>query len=268
MNKSAASVISIIFCISLIGWSQCIAATDAEKDQQLAITSVELDFGAPAAIYIYGNFFENGDSPIVGLGRTSIDYVSHTDNLIQVTTDEDLANGEYLLTVSTGDQVNQNDSFNLIVGAIGLQGPRGLQGEQGLQGPQGEQGLRGLQGEQGPPGANGAQGPQGLEGLAGPQGLQGPRGLKGADGVSGYEIVTKQVLFEDVTAAELEMWCPLGKKALGGGCTMGIGGEWSLTKSQPLGNGIGWVCRAHLPYLSSDPDDQLLEVKAVCASVN
>jgi len=127
--------------------------------------------------------------------------------------------GDYLLTVATGNGQSQSDEYDLTIGAAGARGeqgpkgeigpigPAGPQGAQGLDGPAGQQGPsggpqgiqgelgpegpQGIQGEQGPLGPPGTTGPQGLQGLtgeglqgpAGPQGLQGPAGPQGTAGV-------------------------------------------------------------------------------------
>jgi len=67
-------------------------------------------------------------------------------------------------------------------GAVGPQGPQGIQGPpgpQGAQGPQGLKGASGATGAQGPKGDTGTNGPQGLRGDTGPQGIAGPSGTSG-----------------------------------------------------------------------------------------
>lgn len=66
-----------------------------------------------------------------------------------------VAPGSYLLTVSRGTGVPQNDSFDVTIGAAGPAGPPGSTGPTGPAGPQGMMGL------QGPPGPTGPQGPAG-----------------------------------------------------------------------------------------------------------
>ena len=227
MNRIYLSTISLAFCLFLITWSPCFAATDAEKSEMLEITSVELDFYPPTtALYIHGNFFTNGEVPIVKLGRLAVDYVSHSEQLIQVTTDEELVDGKYLLTVSTGGEANQNDSYDVIVGAVGLrgeQGPEGLQGPIGLtgaQGPQGETGAMGPEGPQGPIGPPGPEGPQGPIGLTGPTGPEGPMGPEGPIGPEGpaispvvYHVVTPWFvipLADRPTFFKLTLYCLSG----------------------------------------------------------
>ena len=72
-------------------------------------------------------------------------------------------------------------------GAIGTQGPQGVQGKQGMQGPQGESGIQGLQGEKGIQGSSGEQGVQGRQGKLGMQGESGEKGPEGNRGIQGLQ---------------------------------------------------------------------------------
>lgn len=51
--------------------------------------------------------------------------------------------GDYLLTVSTGNGQSQSDEYDLTIGGVGPKGDRGDQGQRGDQGAQGEQGEQG-----------------------------------------------------------------------------------------------------------------------------
>ena len=75
-----------------------------------------------------------------------------------------------------------------LAGAVGPQGPQGIQGPtgpQGAQGPVGPKGDTGATGPQGPTGATGPAGPQGPMGMVGPQGSQGDTGPAGPAGTNG-----------------------------------------------------------------------------------
>jgi hypothetical protein len=75
-----------------------------------------------------------------------------------------------------------------VIGAQGPQGPAGndgVQGLQGIQGPAGNDGATGPQGPAGNDGATGPMGPQGIQGLTGPAGPAGPQGPAGNDGATG-----------------------------------------------------------------------------------
>lgn len=72
-------------------------------------------------------------------------------------------------------------------GAVGIQGPQGIQGESG---PQGIQGIQGIQGEVGPQGIQGIQGETGSTGPQGIQGVPGPQGIKGEQGTQATFSIT------------------------------------------------------------------------------
>jgi hypothetical protein len=75
--------------------------------------------------------------------------------------------------------------FDVAIGAVGPQGPKGDTGATGAQGPKGDPGAAGAQGPQGPVGVTGTTGPQGPQGAEGPAGPQGPKGDKGDTGATG-----------------------------------------------------------------------------------
>jgi len=141
------------------------------------------------------------------------------------------------------------------------QGPKGDPGPQGPAGPQGETGETGATGPQGPAGPQGETGPQGPKGDTGDTGPQGPRGETGPagpSGVSGYERVERRVLDTDFAS----VFCPQGKRVLGGGFSVPRGGVPHLRVSGPaLGaEDIGW----HVLF-----DDTAEEIVAhvICANV-
>lgn len=101
-----------------------------------------------------------------------------------------------------------SDNHNTFKGDKGDKGEQGPQGKQGLTGPRGFQGQRGergfdgVAGEQGPQGVPGRTGDQGPIGLTGPKGDPGPQGEKGDPGEDG------SVVFEELTAEQLDMLTP------------------------------------------------------------
>ena len=111
------------------------------------------------------------------------------------------------------------------VGPQGLQGPKGDTGAVGPIGTQGELGPQGPAGPKGDPGATGPQGPAGPKGDTGATGATGPQGPAGANGVTGYQALHGFYGEEGMTRAdvpafqskEIIMFCPSGKKAVGGG---------------------------------------------------
>jgi Collagen triple helix repeat (20 copies) len=88
----------------------------------------------------------------------------------------------------------------------------------GPQGPKGDPGLQGIQGVKGDPGAPGPKGDKGAPGAPGPKGDKGDKGNPGPPGISGYEVVYKSVTIPSGGSwGPSVVWCPSGKKALGGG---------------------------------------------------
>jgi hypothetical protein len=72
-------------------------------------------------------------------------------------------------------------------GVQGIEGPTGPQGVQGIEGPTGPQGVQGIEGPTGPQGVQGIEGPTGPTGPQGVQGIEGPTGPTGQQGVQGIE---------------------------------------------------------------------------------
>src|SRR5256885_2067096 len=94
------------------------------------------------------------------------------------------------------------------------------------QGQWDQQARRGHQGRPGPVGPPGPQGLQGSPGPIGPTGLQGPQGIPG---VSGYEVLSQ------FGSGFASVYCPPGKKFLGGGIASDTSAP--ILKSQPAGAG-------------------------------
>jgi Collagen triple helix repeat (20 copies) len=122
-----------------------------------------------------------------------------------------------------------------------LTGKRGPTGPQGEQGPAGATGASGAKGETGPPGPKSETGPVGPQG---PQGPAGPAGPPGPSGISGWEYqVSSGVSLPPDAVGQSRVYCPAGKKAIGGGA-----GATSVRVffviSAPSEDGTGWV--AHL----------------------
>jgi hypothetical protein len=81
----------------------------------------------------------------------------------------------------------------------------------GQQGPAGPQGPKGDRGEQGP------VGPTGPKGETGPAGPQGPAGPPGQNGITGWQYVTEGKAIGPGQTGRWQVYCPIGKRALGGG---------------------------------------------------
>jgi hypothetical protein len=105
---------------------------DTPSGRDLKITEVQVDFDN-GTIAIYGMNFENGLPPIVTLGgeALTVDYDTYTDEMIVAELPSGLEDGDYRLTVSTGNAVKHFDAYDLTIGAVGPPGPQGPQGPQG-----------------------------------------------------------------------------------------------------------------------------------------
>ena len=109
-----------------------------------------------------------GGRPVVILGGTfwlPVTPVSHTQ--LKATLNPLPPPGTYLLSVMRSGRGGKKrlGTFDLTLGAVGIQG---IQGDQGDQGDQGIQGIQGIQGD---------QGGQGIQGVKGDMGDQGDTGL-------------------------------------------------------------------------------------------
>jgi hypothetical protein len=121
-------------------------------------------------------------------------------------------------------------------------------------------------GKKGPPGPPGPQGPAGAAGtgLAGPQGLPGEPGApgepgqpgapgepgqSGADGVSNYlRVVGGESVQSNASSKEVNVTCPDGRKALGGGYSLpfvnGPVAEINVFKNYPSSDSVWTVAAA------------------------
>jgi Collagen triple helix repeat (20 copies) len=117
-----------------------------------------------------------------------------------------------------------------------------VSGSAGLQGPKGEKGDPGTQGPAGPKGSAGAKG---LPGPAGPPGLpghQGEPGAPGPSGISGWQYLTNELIVGPDRPGTWQVYCPSGKRALGGGVAP-LGGSYAyqhVVESAPAKEGTGW----------------------------
>jgi hypothetical protein len=161
------------------------AQAQAQSPQnRLYITDLEVDYNLGQLIIHGRNFVTStGLAPSVYLMDIGVQVKTYTPYTVTVALPPVLMrSGSYRLTMSTGSNVEQNDTFELTMGMVGPQGPKGEKGDtgpQGLKGDTGPQGVPGPQGPVGPQGMPGPQGPQGSPGPQGPQGIQGPKGDPG-----------------------------------------------------------------------------------------
>ncbi|WPB76732.1 hypothetical protein KYC5002_48065 [Archangium violaceum] len=125
-----------------------------ETLNRLTITNVEVDY-AQGQMFIYGRNFNTptGAPPTVHLMEIGVSVSLYGPSTVVVSLPPMLMlSGSYRLTMSTGSSVEQNDAFEVTMGAVGPQGPQGPQGPIGPMGPQGPKGDKGDQGIQGEPG--------------------------------------------------------------------------------------------------------------------
>jgi hypothetical protein len=149
----------------------------------------------------------------------------------------------------------------------GPQGPKGDPGLQGIQGVKGDPGAPGPKGDPGAPGPKGdpgAPGPKGDKGAPGAPGPKGDKGNPGPPGISGYEVVYKSVTIPSGGSwGPSIVWCPSGKKALGGGW-FSLPPETYIYDSLPHSGAMnGWRF-----YLHNDWGwDDTANLYVVCANV-
>lgn len=194
---------------------------DRQATSQLVVNQV-LVSDSGDTLFINGVNFDNGDFPVVELGGEEL--TVPLSDALQITTDLPLSfiDGSYTLTVNTGLQRSQFDSFELTLGAVG---PQGLPGPVG---PTGGRGDIGLQGREGP---SGSQGPQGVRGDAGPQG---PRGLS--------QIPTQSIPFPIIRVlgtgqtpnprTNSTALCPNGRSVISAGYISGNGSVVATTSTR------------------------------------
>ena len=130
----------------------------------------------------------------------------------------------------------------------------------GLVGPAGPAGPKGDRGDRG---ETGAVGPKGATGLVGPVGARGP---SGPSGVSGWSYFTKGASLSGESFKTVNVDCPAGKKALGGGVAV-TSGLWAMRVIQSAPSGAaatGW-----LATVANDASNYTTSfyVWAICASV-
>lgn len=95
-----------------------------------------------------------------------------------------------------------------------LKGDPGPEGPQGLPGPEGPQGE---QGEKGDPGLQGSSGEKGPAGAKGEKGDIGAAGQQGTPGISEVKMIEKVGDLNVQDVKSVDVYCPAGKIALGGG---------------------------------------------------
>jgi Collagen triple helix repeat (20 copies) len=135
----------------------------------------------------------------------------------------------------TGKDVKNGSLGAKKLSAKAVSSLRGQTGPAGPQGPKGDKGPQGPAGPEGPQGQEGPQGPQGQQGPAGPAGPPGPSGISGWE----YRVSSPGERVASGDAGGGSVFCPSGKKALGGGASV-ANAETFITTSAPTNGGTGW----------------------------
>jgi len=172
MQKSRSSVAARLSAIFLLSLSVGILASPKnENGTNLVIHSVQINYELQQIIIRGADLLVGGD-PIVQIAENAplAVYSGTPTELVVDMPHEGIADGDYVLTVITGNGAAQQDKWNLTVGAVGPQGEQGPPGEDGANGQDGE---------------DGQDGPQGLPGLKGDKGDQGEKGDRGEKGDKG-----------------------------------------------------------------------------------
>jgi Collagen triple helix repeat (20 copies) len=128
-------------------------------------------------------------------------------------------------------------------------------------------------------GQAGPAGPMGETGPAGPAGSQGPTGPQGEPGVSGRVVVTGASTRDSSYSKSVAVYCPPGKRVIGGGVRLSGTGDWigqygvAITDSWPhdyynpsTDGRTGWGAAAQ-EHSSGYTSDWRLHAYAICASV-
>ncbi len=134
-----------------------------------------INYGANQITIAGTGFSPQGKAPTALFNNVSLSIVSFSDTQIVANLSNGTQAASYRLRV-TNSQGNSYE-FDVTYGAVGPQGPIGLQGPAGATGLQGPPGPTGATGPQGPMGATGPAGPTGPTGPPGPQGVPGGLGL-------------------------------------------------------------------------------------------
>ncbi len=235
--------------VSVLAVATAAGAGGRQPGGHLRITEVLVDFAAEE-IQITGEQFDFGRPLRVSLGQlgdiSGLCAANFSPPQIIVCDFSGPGlppDGEYLLTVWTGEGQSQSDEYDLTIGAAGPQGPEGPPGPTGPTGPTGPPGAPGDPGEPGEPGEPGPAGPTGPPGPPGPTGPPGPSALAAV--YTRTAMVTEPGPDDsELTTLTAEALCDPGDVALGGGldhAVMGPNSNIYSIASKPNAMGTGWI---------------------------
>jgi hypothetical protein len=225
------------------------------------IQSVYVDLNQ-RLIFIDGQHFDKGSSPVVTLGGNPLEVQKHTRNEIAARLPKDISDGEYKLFVFTGNSLKCRDEYCLTIAAVDPESSAVLQGPKGDTGPAGPPGP---QGPQGPAGPKGPEGPQGVQGLPGATGPQGPAG---SPGISGWIIVSSDGALNSTQDEIVGVAnCPAGLKVTGGGFY--ASNYLRVRESYPSQDGKSWYVVATVMQGELPEWEVSLKIKiyAICAQI-
>ncbi len=258
LNGLACASLAVALCLGSGSWRAAYADDDDKVKPGFLVTEVlvtfeDIDLNDTIRITLDGVDLDKAKAVRVSLGEQGeLKVLSASGNQILVlcpAPDYTCADGDYLLTVSVlpGRKARYDDddedededededdyddhwprpftvAYDLTIGAVGPQGPKGDTGDQG---PKGDTGAQGPKGDKGDKGDTGAQGPKGDKGDKGDTGAQGPKGDKGdtgatgsqgPPGLSGYTRVSRTIGCPFLRSCTFNVICPGGRKVLGGG---------------------------------------------------
>lgn len=230
-----------------------VSAAPKPPGKHLNVTEVTIDF-ATEMLRIISEDFDFGGPISVSLGEigdiSSLCALDVSGSPHQIHCDFSAAglppDGDYLLTVATGNEQSQSDEYDLTIGGVD---PKGEPGEPGTPGPEGPQGPPGPQGAQGEPGAGGLPGLETVTFTTAPFNLP-------SNAFTGFVLVA----------------CPPNKLVLMGTCAdsaaqltaWAVGGSGSVNQEQSP-PGTGYACRSR----NEEPDlvGVTVTATAVCASI-
>jgi hypothetical protein len=114
----------------------------------------------------------------------------------------------------------------------------------------------------------GETGTKGETGPAGPQGVQGPAGPAGPSGISGWEYrVSDGVYVSPDNGVGAHRYCPIGKKAIGGGASRS-GNFWTYVTQSALieasDGATGWT----VSVWNDGPTGATVYAWVICADVS
>ncbi|HZH18454.1 MAG TPA: hypothetical protein VE057_29165 [Archangium sp.] len=228
-----------------------LSAHAQDTQNRLVITNVEVD-SAQGQMFIHGRNFGTltGVAPTVHLMEIGVDVKTYGPYTVVVALPPVLQRaGSYLLTLSTGPNVEQNDSFEVTLGAVGPQGPKGDKGDKGDTGAQGPVGATGAQGVKGDKGDTGAQGPQGAQGPVGATGAEGPQGPQGVPGYTGA--LACRVVAGPASSSYAYpgsyVGCGYGESLTGGTCYSNASTVGAVSNVGSVGGVLSYTCTLRGP---------------------